>query len=254
MMQRYYKLLPSLFYSAWLRLRLPYQRTRLGRGWLSISTLLSLLVLGIVYSQLTGITNWRSYANYLSLGLLSWNLLANNISSSCDLVNRVKAQLLNQELPPGYYVLEQWLTHLFVFLQGSLGIALLLIATDQSFLPNLIAGGWLGLLNLSIGCLWISIIITSISVYIPDFVPLVPVGLQLAFLSSPILYYSKSLGKLAWISNVNPLYPFITLARQAWVSNMNWGLQSLILVLQIILVAVLLPWLDRQRWGLIERL
>ena len=91
-MQGYYKLLPSLFYSAWLRLRLPYQRTRLGRGWLSISTLLSLLVLGIVYSQLTGITNWRSYASYLSLGLLSWNLLASNISSSCDLVNRVKAQ------------------------------------------------------------------------------------------------------------------------------------------------------------------
>lgn len=253
-MGAYLELLPSLFYSAWLRLRLPYQRTRLGRSWLSLSTLLSLVVLGIVYGQLTKVADWRSYACYLSLGLLSWNLLAGSIASSCDLLQRVRPQLLNQELMPGYYVLEQWLTQLFIFIQASLGIGLVLALAQPSIFQSLIAGGWLGLLNLWLGCLWLSLLITPLSVRWPDIVPLVPVALQLSFLASPILYYSSSLGKLAWLSNLNPLFQWVRLARQAWIGSMDWGLQALVLVGQIILVLILLPWLDRQRWALIERL
>jgi ABC-type polysaccharide/polyol phosphate export permease len=253
-MLKYLELLPSLIYSAWLRLRLPYQRTRLGRSWLSLSTLLSLIVLGIVYGQLTRVADWRSYACYLSLGLLSWNLLAGSIASSCDLLHRVRTQLLNQEIKPSYYVLEQWLTQLFIFLQASLGIGLALSIAQPSILQSLITGGWLGLLNLWLGCLWLSLLITPLSVRWPDIVPLVPVVLQLSFLASPILYYSSSLGKLAWLSNLNPLFQWIRLARQAWLGTMDWSLQALVLLGQAFLVLTLLPWLDRQRWALIERL
>jgi hypothetical protein len=35
---------------------------------------------------------------------------------------------------------------------------------------------------------------------------------------------------------------------------MDWSLQALVLLGQAFLVLTLLPWLDRQRWALIERL
>lgn len=250
----YWKILPALIYSSWLRMRLPYNRTRMGKSWLSISTLLSLLVLGLVYGQLTKVSNWQDYACYLSIGLLSWNFLAGTISASCDLLLRVRIQLLNQEIRPSYYVIEQWLTQLFVFLQSGLAIGLILIIAKTSVFTNFLYGGWLGLLNLWLGCLWLSLSITPLSLRWPDIAPLIPVALQLSFLASPILYYSNSLGKLAWLVNLNPLFQWIRLARQAWTGEFNWGMQLGVLFVQVFLVLIMIQCLDRQRWSLVERL
>ena len=253
-MNYYWRLLPALIYSSWLRMRLPYKRTRMGKSWLSISTLLSLLVLGLVYGQLTRVSNWQAYACYLSIGLLSWNFLAGTISASCDLFIRVRTQLLNQEIRPSYYVIEQWLTQLFIFLQSGLLIGIILIIAAPSLFTNFLNGGWLGLINLWLGCLWISLTISPLSLRCPYIAPLIPVALQLSFLASPILYYSKSLGKLAWLVNLNPLFQWIRLARQAWTEQFDWRLQFGVLLLQLVLVLIMIKYLDRQRWILVEKL
>ena len=250
----YRYLLAALLYGGWLRLRIPYFRTRFGRSWLSLSSLISLVILGGVYGQITRVQDWRSYAVYLALGLICWNLLAGTIGSSSELLQRIRSQLLNQELPVGFYVLENWITQVLVFLQSSLAVAGLIVLAQPQLILHGLFGGWLGILNLWLGALWLSLLVAPIALRLPDLVPLIPLGLQLAFLGSPILYFSSSLGRFSWLVQFNPLYLWVKLARDPWLGLMRWDLQLSVFTVQILLVILLIPWLDRQRLQLVESL
>tara|TARA_Y100001968_G_scaffold309231_1_gene328805 strand:- start:400 stop:699 length:300 start_codon:yes stop_codon:yes gene_type:complete len=53
------------------------------------------------------------------------------------------------------------------------------------------------------------VIVCLISVRFTDIAQLVPIVLQLVFLTSPILYRKESLGSLGWITNLNFIYQIL---------------------------------------------
>ena len=90
----------------------------------------------------------------------------------------------------------------------ALGAVLLVMGWAQPELwVHLLQGGWLGLLNLLLGCLWLTLLIAPIAVTQADLHQLMPVLLQIGFLSSPILFYRQSLGSLSWVAQLNPFMP-----------------------------------------------
>jgi ABC-type polysaccharide/polyol phosphate export permease len=76
--------------------------------------------------------------------------------------------------------------------------------------------------------------------------------LQIGFLASPILFFANSLGRLAWLTRLNPLYGWVCLARDPFLGRMDWGFQLGIAAIQVLLVLLLLRWLDRQRMAVIR--
>ena len=106
----YLSLLPALSYGAWLRIRMQFARTLLGSSWIGLSALLTMSVLGTIYGTLTGVEDWSSYWVYVALGIVSWNTLATALMSSCTVLERSRERLLNQPMPIGVVVLEEWLT------------------------------------------------------------------------------------------------------------------------------------------------
>jgi lipopolysaccharide transport system permease protein len=117
---------------------------------------------------------------------------------------------------------------------------------------HFLQGGWLGLINLLLGCLWLSLLIAPIAVGLADLNQLVPVLLQIGFLASPILFYRQSLGGLAWVSDINPLYAWVRLARDPFLGHPHWGLQGLVLIGQLLLVLGLLSQLESKRMRIIR--
>jgi ABC-type polysaccharide/polyol phosphate export permease len=97
-----------------------------------------------------------------------------------------------------------------------------------------------------VGCLWLTLLIAPIAVSIADLQQLMPVLLQIGFLSSPILFYRQSLGSLSWITNLNPLYAWVRLARDPFLGQPHWGMQTLVIVGQIIIALLLLIRLDKK--------
>ncbi len=85
-----------------------------------------------------------------------------------------------------------------------------------------------------------------------DLNQLVPVLLQIGFLASPILFYRQSLGGLGWVSDINPLYAWVRLARDPFLGNPHWGLQGLVLIGQLLLVLGLLSQLETKRMRIIR--
>lgn len=242
----YRSLLPALSYGAWLRIQMQFARTLLGSSWIGLSALLTLSVLGTIYGTLTGVEDWSSYLVYVALGIVSWNTLSTALMSSCTVLERSRERLLNQPMPIGVVVLEEWLTTSLTLLIALTAVFLVMGLLEPQLWGHLLMGGWLGLLNLMLGCLWLTLLIAPIAVSIADLQQLMPVLLQIGFLSSPILFYRKSLGSLSWITNLNPLYAWVRLARDPFLGQPHWGMQTLVIVGQIIIALLLLIRLDKK--------
>ena len=167
-------------------------------------------------------------------------------------MERARERLLNQALPLGVVVLEEWLTTVFGLV---IALALVLVVVglvDPAVWLRLVQGGWLGLLNLLLGCLWLSLLLSPLAAAVADLPQLMPILLQVGFLASPILFYRQSLGALAWVSQLNPLYGWVRLARDPFLGRVDWVWQLAVLAVQLLLVVLLLAWIDRRRMAVIR--
>ena len=135
---------------------------------------------------------------------------------------------------------------------GISAVLLVMGTVEHQLWSHLLLGGWLGLVNLLLGCLWLTLLIAPIAVTLADLHQLMPVLLQIGFLSSPILFYRQSLGSLSWVAQLNPLYAWVRMARDPFLGQPHWALQALVCAGQILLVLALLDRLDRRRMAVIR--
>ncbi len=194
------------WFTATSRSRARFARTTLGSFWLGFSNLLSIGTLGIVYGTVFSVDNFRSYFIYLGCGLVIWNTISSSISNSPQLFAHNSSNIKNMNLKPLFYTLEEWSFQLQTFIQSFTLVFFVLIFFQFSLVINLLIYSWLPFLNLFIFIYWFPVIVCLISVRFTDIAQLVPIVLQLVFLTSPILYRKESLGPLAWITNINFIY------------------------------------------------
>ncbi len=201
------------WYTATSRTRARFARTTLGSFWLGFSNLLSIGTLGVVYGTVFKVNNFRSYFIYLGIGLVVWNAISSSIANSPQLFSHNSSNIKNMNLPPLFYTLEEWAFQLQTFFQTFLLVFFVLFLVENSLLLNLITTSWLPILNLILFIYWLPLIICLLSVRFNDFAQLVPIILQLIFLTSPILYRKESLGDLGWITNLNFIYKILDTLR-----------------------------------------
>ena len=252
MWRSYQSLLPALAYGAWLRIKEKFARTLIGIGWIALSALLTMAVLGSIYGKITGVEDWSTYWIYVAIGLVSWNTLANCITASCTLFERARERVITQPMPLGLFVIEEWISISLSMLIALLAVLLVMGLKQPGLWWYFLNAGWLGMANLLLGCLWLSLLISPIAVSLADLQQLVPILLQIGFLASPILFYRQSLGALAWVTSLNPLYVWVRMARDPFLGNPHWGLQSLALIMQLALAVFFLWRIDRRRMAVIR--
>ena len=150
-------------------------------------------------------------------------------------------------LRPIFYTLEEWSFQVQSFSQSFILVFIVLIFFQSSLFTNFLLFSWLPLINLIIFIYWFPLLICLISIRFTDIAQLVPILLQLVFLTSPILYRKESLGDLAWITNLNFIYkildPFRTSIIQGYI---NYSESILILALNLIGVFATMFFLNSQ--------
>ena len=197
------------WYTATSRSRARFARTVLGSFWLGFSNLLSILTLGIVYGTVFSVKDFTSYFIYLGLGLVTWNTISSSIANSPQLFAHNSSNIKNMNIKPLFYTLEEWSFQLQTFIQSFSLVLFVFIFLKISLIGNLLIYSWLPLLNLIIFIFWFPVIVCLISIRFTDIAQLVPILLQLVFLTSPILYRKESLGDIAWITNFNFIYKIL---------------------------------------------
>ena len=138
-------------------------------------------------------------------------------------------------LKPIFYTLEEWSFQLQTFIQSFVLVFFVFLFFKFSLLINLLTYSWIPFLNLFIFIYWFPVIICLISIRYTDVAQLVPIALQLFFLTSPILYTKESLGSLEWITNLNFIYQILDPLRSTIIyGSFNFNDSILLLFFNIV--------------------
>ena len=223
------------WYTATSRSRARFARTTLGSFWLGFSNLLSIGTLGIVYGTVFSVQDFKSYFIYLGFGLVIWNTISSSISNSPNLFAYNSSNIKNMNLKPIFYTLEEWSFQIQTFIQSFILVFFVFTLFKSSLVINLLLYSWIPLLNLIIFIYWFPLIICLISVRFTDIAQLVPIVLQLVFLTSPILYRKESLGSLGWITDLNFIYQILDPLRVSIINGtINYHNSLILLILNIV--------------------
>ena len=214
-----FKTRSAWWYTASSRSRARFARTTLGSFWLGFSNLLSIGTLGIVYGTVFSVENFKSYFIYLGFGLVVWNTISSSISNSPNLFAHNSSNIKNMNLKPIFYTLEEWSFQLQTFIQSFVLVFFVFLFFKSTLVVNFLLFSWIPLLNLIVFIYWFPLIVCLISVRFTDIAQLVPIVLQLVFLTSPILYRKESLGSLGWITNLNFIYQILDPLRESIING-----------------------------------
>ena len=236
------------WFTATSRTRARFARTFFGSFWLGLSNLLSIGALALVYGTVFKVKDFSTYVVYLGIGLVVWNGISAAIGSAPNLFEHNHAHVHNTNLNPIFYVLEEWAFQMQTFLQSFALVVLTLSWFQHDLLLNLVAFGWLPLLNLFLFLFWAPTIVCLLGARYRDFYQLVPIVLQLVFLLSPILYRKDNLGVMSWTANLNPFYRVLSPVRHSLMAGeIQWSVGFSMLALNVVGLWLALRWLSRER-------
>jgi len=203
------------WFTATARTTARFVRTRLGSLWLGLTNMLTIAALSLVYGTVFRVDNFKEYAVYLGVGLVLWNAVASAIGTSPKLFEQNRSSLNNINLPPLFYVLEEWAFQLQTLFQSVFIVLLCLSFIQPLLLLHFFTVSLPALLNLVLYVFWVPLLVCLMGARFKDFYQLVPIVLQLVFLLSPVIYMRSSLGAYAWLAYLNPIYPSISILRDS---------------------------------------
>ncbi len=189
-----------------LDIRNRYRGSVLGPFWLSLSTAIMVVALGLLYSTLFTLP-LDEYLPYLAVSLIVWNLVSQTVTDACDSLTAVEGVIRHLPLPYTVHALR------CVFRNAAVAAhslpLVLLVFLFFGHLPGpeaLLAVP--GLLLVAANAFALAIVLGMVCARFRDIPPIVGSVLQLAFFMSPVLWKPELLKEgQVWL----PLNPFYTL-------------------------------------------
>jgi len=192
-------------------IRLRYRGSVLGPFWLTISTLVMVVAMGVIYSQLFHM-EMSTYLPFLTLGLIVWQLLSGTISEGCDVFVRETNVIQQVPIPFSVYAYRNVCRNFIVLAHNlaivPIGLVAFGIPLDWHMLEIIPA-----FLLLAVNGLWISILLGLVSTRFRDVPPIVASFLQILFFLTPIIWAPEMLGRGHPITTFNPMFAAIDVVR-----------------------------------------
>ncbi len=224
------------WYTAWTRTKARFIRTYLGNIWIGLSNLLAVCALGSVYRFIFNISNFKYYFGYLGIGITIWGFISGTILASSSIFQTTKLKSLNSEFTPSYFFLEEVFFQLYCFFQSALPVLIVLsiigVVNPLNIFISIIPA-----INLFLVIFILSGLIALIGAKYKDLAQLIPVILQLIFLSSPIMFYKEAMGRAYVISKYNILYRSLDSLRSALLDREITILKELLLLPLLVIVS-----------------
>lgn len=220
-------------------LRTRYKGSFLGFLWTFVNPLLQLLVYSLIFPFLMKLKQ-ENYAMFLFVALIPWNFFTNALQGGCGLFvynsSMVTKVYFPREVLPLSYTLSGIMNMVFSYMI----VFPMLILFKVNFTWNLL---WLPILFVSQGilCLGITLLVSSINVYLRDLEYLISVLLMALYFMTPIMYEISSIPeKLQKVLYLNPMTGYVILYRNVTYSGraLDFGLYLYSLGYSIVILIV----------------
>ena len=192
-------------------IKLRYRGSLLGPFWLTISTFVMVLAMGIIYPLLFRM-DAHSYVPYLAIGLIVWQLLSSTINEGCETFLREESVIQQVPLPFSVHAYRNVCRNFLVLAHNlvlvPIGFLFFAMPIDWNILELIPA-----FILLAVNGLWISILLGLASTRFRDIPPIVGSFLQVLFFLTPVIWPVEALGELRSIATWNPLFAAIDVVR-----------------------------------------
>ena len=192
-------------------IKLRYRGSMLGPFWLTISTLVMVVAMGVIYAQLFH-QEPSTYLPFLTVGLIVWQLLNGMIIEGCDTFLREAAVIQQVPIPFSIHAYRNVCRN-FIVLAHNLLIVPLGLAIFSIPITWEVLGIIPGLVLIAINGVWISILLGMVSTRFRDVPPIVGSFLQILFFLTPIIWAPEMLGRGHPITTFNPMFAAIDVIR-----------------------------------------
>ncbi|WP_027713653.1 ABC transporter permease [Dickeya chrysanthemi] len=195
-----------------------YKRSILGPFWLTLGTLIGVLGLGIVWSQILNINSSEFIPN-LTIGLVCWQLISNCLSESPGVFIKYASIIKNSPQPFSFYPAILISRHVINFAHNFLVIVIVMFyySIEVNINTFLVIPA---LIIIFINLFFISIIIAFIGTRYRDLEPTIGAFLPLLFFITPILYKPSQVKVASWVIDYNPFAYYVNIFRDFLLGKM----------------------------------
>lgn len=192
-------------------IKLRYRGSVLGPFWLTISTLVMVAAMGLIYGRLFRVDT-ANYLPYLALGLIVWQAFSGMITEGCETFLREQSVIQQVPIPFSIHAYRNVCRNFIVLAHNLVivPIGLVVFAIPLNWHSLEIIPGFL---LLAINGFWISILLGLVSARFRDVPPIVASFLQVVFFVTPIFWPVEMLGNWQAIATLNPLFAAIDVVR-----------------------------------------
>lgn len=197
---------------AWLDVKQRYRRAVLGPFWITISMLVLVIALGVLYAGIFR-QDTRNFLPYLAAGFIVWSFISSTITESTTTFVAAEGLLKQGGMPLTMHVFRTVFRNLVI---GAHNITVMVLM--YIWQPSLLSWHVLlfipGLILMTLNLVWISAIVATLCTRFRDLPPIVANMLQIFIFISPIMYKPSSVPeKLALVIHLNPIVYFIDVVR-----------------------------------------
>ncbi len=194
-----------------LDLRNRYRGSVLGPLWMSLSTLIMLIGLGLLYGALFKF-KLSNYLPHLAVSLIVWQWIAGFINDSCATLTSAEGVIRQMRLPYTLHALRVAFRNTLVAAHSLALIPIVFLIFGQVPGPEALLA-IPGLVLISINMLAGGLLLGMVCARFRDIPPIVANAVQLAFFVSPILWKPELLGDaVVWMA-FNPFYALLETVR-----------------------------------------
>jgi ABC-type polysaccharide/polyol phosphate export permease len=192
-------------------IRLRYRGSILGPFWLTISTLIMVAAMGVIYARLFHM-DVAHYLPFLTIGLITWQFISSLINEGCQTFTSVQSVIQQVPLPFSIYAWRTVYRNLIVLAHSIVVIPLVLIIFQIKI-------GWSAIAVLpaiaiiALNGAWLSILLGMISARYRDIPPIVTNFVQVLFFVTPVFWPPEALGPWQGVLTLNPLFAAVDVVR-----------------------------------------
>ncbi|MGW1682080.1 galactan export ABC transporter permease subunit Wzm/RfbD [Saccharopolyspora sp. NPDC002376] len=204
----------------WQDIKQRYRRSVIGPLWITISMAVTVMALGLLYSQLFE-TKLEDHLPYLAVGFIVWGFISNCVNEGSEVFISNEGLIKQLPAPVSIHVLRLlWRQVLFFLHNLAVYFVLLMIFPKPLSLTVLLAIPAFALI--AINGAWVIIVVGTISTRFRDIPPVTQSIVQLMFFMTPIVWNydqfktnpNPAIAERARLAELNPFMHFLEIVRQ----------------------------------------
>jgi homopolymeric O-antigen transport system permease protein len=192
-------------------IKLRYRGSVLGPFWLTISMIVMIVAIGLIYARLFNMDVGR-YLPFLTVGLVIWQFVSSLITDGCQTFLSSQNVISQVRLPFSVYVWRTVCRNLIILAHNMIIVPFVLAIFGVSIGWNVLAI-IPALAILTINGVWVSILMGMLSARYRDVPPIMVNFVQVAFFITPVFWPAESLGHWTPYLVLNPLFAAIDVVR-----------------------------------------